>query len=428
MSEWDFEEQTSSNQNQSFSAGNWDVVLTIVVFLSVSAVSFLVSWLTREDPSRSFWKLGLCFAAPVAALMLSAFLKEKVSSSMTPTTSRNAQFILVMCSILAAFAVGCFCQVSNTEAKEVTEVRREGWSNILFILDKSSSMSGDRDQAAASAMTEMLNEMEDDIQVALLIDSFWNTDLKDREIGFGPLGKQRNALIRMAQMKVGSAGDFPKAFTEASRMVSAYTGDKSQLTVIVLSDGDDVTGQFRASDYEREFIDSGVKVQYLYVDPNHMDELSKLAQSTGGKSLYVSDLSRLKDEMRQTATRIEIEYEYKDALRNIDDSDSAKIVTGILLLLLGVLVGISLTVMFSVQGQRRFQMILSPSMAVMAFLILSFGKELLPESWIREGVAFSLFGIVLMRSNRGHQVIDRKKEEGIKPSPVKDNPEVQWDV
>ena len=38
-------------------------------------------------------------------------------------------------------------------------------------------------------------------------------------------------------------------------------------------------------------------------------------------------------------------------------------------------------------------------MAILAFLLLAFGKNLIPVPWIREGFAFTLLGIVIMRSN-----------------------------
>ena len=71
------------------------------------------------------------------------------------------------------------------------------------------------------------------------------------------------------------------------------------------------------------------------------------------------------------------------------------ILTGALLLVLGLLCGFSLMIMFSVQGQFRFQVILSALMGICAFLLLNFGRYLgISPAWICEGLAFSLFGLV----------------------------------
>ena len=61
---------------------------------------------------------------------------------MTPSTSRSAQLILVLCSVLAAAVVGCFCQVSNQEAKVRQEITHTGWSDVIIVMDKSGSMAG----------------------------------------------------------------------------------------------------------------------------------------------------------------------------------------------------------------------------------------------------------------------------------------------
>ena len=77
------------------------------------------------------------------------------------------------------------------------------------------------------------------------------------------------------------------------------------------------------------------------------------------------------------------------------------LLTAALLLLQGALCGFSLMMMYSVNGQFRFQTILSPLMGISAFLLLNFGRHLgISPAWICEGIAFSLFGIVFMRENQ----------------------------
>ena len=408
MSDWDEMPgiDGSAKQDKTAGAGGWDAAMTIVALLSVAAVSFLTAWLTKDVPSRPFWMLGLDFSAPVVALLLSVFLKEKVSSSMTPSTSRKAQFTLALCSILAAGLVGCFCQVSNTEAKTVQEITHEGWSDLLIVLDKSGSMDSDgRNEQATKAVQSLLREMDDDAQVAMLIDVDWEyIPLEKRKKDFGKLADQRDELIRMAGVETGAYAYFTRSFRTACEMLDRYDGDAGNCAILVISDGNDVLidsdERFSAAEFEDELTARNIKVIYLYVDPNHVDEMDRLARNTGGESVYISDLGDLKNKTREVAKVQVYETVYKDALRDIDESETAKAVTGVLLLLLGLLVGFSLTVMFSLQGQKRLQTVLSPLMAVLSFAILAFGKDLIPVPWVREGIAFSLFGVVLMRKNR----------------------------
>ena len=416
MSEWDFDEGTAASKKaQGFQSGNWDGLLTAVAFLAVAAVSFFMAWITRSIPSRPFWLLGLLFAAPVAALMLSVFLKEKATSSMTPNTSRNAQLVLVLCSILAAFLVGCFCEISNEKADTYEEVvTGEGWSDLVIVLDKSGSMlstvNGETfDHKASSAVVDFISELDDETRVGLLIDVGWEENnsgsyvipLKDRIVPVAPLTpEQREKLNRMAKCETGNNENFVRAFETAFDMIDQVENEGRTFSILFITDGEDSTHSFHAQDFVEKYKQKGIIVNYMHVIPDTVDEVQKLADLTGGKGVYVTEKQALLDQMQQMARIPIITVVFKDALRNIDESVQAKLVTGILLLLLGILIGLSLTVMLSVQGQKRFQIILSPLMAVLAFVLLAFGKGLIPEAWIREGVAFSLLGIVLMRANR----------------------------
>ena len=438
MSEWDFDQSVNgkSGNSKTFQAGKWDVALTAVALVAVTAVSFLVAWLTKDIPSRPFWMLGLCFAAPVAALMLSVFLKEKASSTMTPSTSRKAQLILAGCTVLAAAVVGCFCQVTNEKADTFEEVvTGEGWSDVLIILDKSGSMSwtqetfemlldgmdymearehirpGDEsmDDMATNAVLDLIGQLDEKTQVGMLIYVGWEENKRGTEVvsldrrllPIEPLTPEhRQQLLNLARSPLYNNENFVRAFEVACEMIEKRGGEKGSLSILLISDGNDVTEKFRAVTFAGRLNEYGVKVNYLYVTSEPSEEMKRLAEQTGGESIYVSERVQLLDQMQKMVTVPIYTTVYKDALRDLDESERAKIVTGILLLLLGVLIGISLTVMLSVHGQRRFQVILSPLMAVCAFLILVYGKGWLPEPWIREGVAFSLLGVVLMRANR----------------------------
>ncbi len=421
MSEWDFEEfgGDQSKGSRNILSNQWDIVMTVVTFFAVTLVSFLMAWLTKDIPSRPLWMLGLCFAAPVTALLLSAFAKEKVSSSMTPSTSRKAQMGLVCCSILVAFVVGCFCQVTNEKADTYEQVVvGDGWSDLLIILDKSGSMEVESasekttlNDLATRAVTELINQMDENTQVGLLIDVGWEENnepmytipLRERLIPIAALTPEhRRELTRLAQCYTSVNENFPMAFQVACEMVDQYEGQDGELSIVIISDGADCTGEFRADDFAEQLNSRRAKVYYLYVDPGYSKEMKLLSDRTGGESIFVNKYNTLLEQMKKMTAVPIVEIVYKDALRDINESDTAKLVTGILLGLLGVLIGVSLTVMFSLQGQKRFQMVLSPVMALLAFAILAFGKEVIPVPWIREGTAFSLLGIVLMRKNKDY--------------------------
>jgi len=403
MSEWDdnlFQDQ--KKERQSVNNGPWDVLLTVITLGATAAAAFLMAYLTKDIATRPFWLLGLCFAVPVAALMFSAWCKEKIFPSMTPNTSRKAQLILVLCSILAAAVVGCFSQFSNKEAAEA--VVQEGWSNALIILDKSGSMNdGVKNENATSAVIRLVEKMNEDTRVGLLIDVDWERkEFDDHMIPIAPLTNDHRAeIVSMAGYFSDGVAEFKSSLEKAYEMISNEE-DPSTFTILYLSDGvdyydDDVNMALNAKDFYERFNLLGVKINYIYVDANHSNELEKLAELTSGTSIYAVHADEITDKMQQIATVTTLVY--KDALRDINDSTLAKIVTAVLLLLLGILIGFSLTIMFSLQGQKRAQLIISPLMALSAFLLLAFGKDIIPTAWIREGIAFSLLGVVIMRCN-----------------------------
>lgn len=445
MSEWDDPIGTKKQESgKGVSAGSWDAGMTAAALLAVVIVSFLVAFLTKDVPSRPLWLLFLSFAAPVAALMLAVFLKEKFAPSMTPSSSRKAQLIMAVCTVIAAGLVGCFCQVSNVEAQgEKTVVTHDGWSDVLIILDKSGSMTlfsgsgdGTLDRMATNAVVDLVSRMDESTRVGMLIDVGWTENnvgsdvvpLEKRVLPISELNEShRKKLTTLARCRTAVNEHFPRAFEVACDMIDAYDGRDGGLSIIVISDGDDCTGAFRAEDFAGRLKDRGVKVFYLYVVPENSTEMERLASMTGGESIYVNNLSDLTGKMQEVTKVPVYEVIYKDALRDIDESDTARVVTGILLAVLGVLIGITLLVMFSLQGQKRFQVVLSPLMAILAFAVLAFGKGIIPVAWVREGIAFSLLGVVLMRKNRTSGLAGaRPAPAAVSTDPLPDTGDSEW--
>ena len=254
--------------------------------------------------------------------------------------------------------------------------------------------------------------MEGEPEVGLLLDVDWdNSSLASRYVPMAPLTDElKQSLIKNAETPVSPEGygvaDFKQTLEAVCGILEERNDPEGTLTILYVSDGEDyyegdTSLEMKAADYSDRLKSLGATVNYIYVQEDFNNQMTKLAESTGGETFYATQSDELLDRMQQMSTVIEVEYVYKDALRDIQESSTAKIVTGILLLLLGVLIGVSLTLMLSVQGQKRFQLVLSPLMAAAAFLLLCFGNSLIPTAWIREAAAFTLFGVVLMRSNRG---------------------------
>ena len=74
-----------------------------------------------------------------------------------------------------------------------------------------------------------------------------------------------------------------------------------------------------------------------------------------------------------------------------------------MLLLEGLSLGVCISLMLSLKGQFRIQYIISPLMGLLAFVLLKFiwdNNDIMTTWWLKEGIAFSLLGIVLMNRNR----------------------------
>lgn len=82
------------------------------------------------------------------------------------------------------------------------------------------------------------------------------------------------------------------------------------------------------------------------------------------------------------------------------DSVTSQVLSGLMLLFEGLVIGLGMTLMLSLSGQKRAQIVLSPLMGIAAFILLKV-TNLGDVSWMTEAIALSLLGVVFMRSNRG---------------------------
>ena len=401
MSDWDDwgteapKETPSRGKNtnrNSFRGGSLHVVQTVVAFLATAGVSFLVAWLSRDIEPRPMWLLACSFATPVLALMVSVLLVEKATSAMTPSFSRKAQAGVVAGSILFAALTGLLCQYTNTES--TTETVITGWSDVVIVMDKSNSMDGENDTHAAQAVADLLDGMNDSTSVGFIA---YSDEILSKVPIHALSSSQKQKILKAANQEPDGATNFAIAIDEANDMIANWASG-NPITIIFVTDGVDLY-DFTAEPYIQSLKDNQAALYYIRVGAESNAEVEKLVAATNGESIYINDTSKLLAEMQKATTVTNVVVEHKDALRSIGESPKAKLVVGILLFIQGLMNGIALTIMFSRQGQRRVQTVLSPVLAVVAFCILAFGQQILPTAWIREGIAFSLLGIVFMRRN-----------------------------
>ena len=136
--------------------------------------------------------------------------------------------------------------------------------------------------------------------------------------------------------------------------------------------------------------------------------LADVVQMSGGQGVIVDNASQLAGGMTTVSAY------YYDLLRDREPASVA--IAGVLFVLEGLVLGIALSLMLSHQRQKRFQLLLSPLMGIVAFLICKPLAYPLAPAWVNEAVMFALFGIVLMRknrtTNRGNVVRDSKSNTG----------------
>ena len=414
MSEWDVgggfdSEAGQKNQpNNRVTGGKWHIGLTISCLIAVTAVSFLVAFLMK-DRVRTFLEMGLVFALPFAVLMGVTFLVEKATQKMTPITSRGPQLIFATVTVVVAFVIGCLAEILH---QPVIIEHVEPQYDYLLLVDKSGSMdfTGIED-ACNEGLKSLLDEMEAENRVGII--AFENEIAGQVEMK--PLDEvQKARILEIIEIPAWGQTNFGTLMNAAMQMVDRETDHSRTVRMILVTDGDEESlGDFNAfNTWAQEQNASGekqVELCAIQLGPTPMLDMVKEAVRVTGGTIYdrvdTSELARQLQSLKST----KIIPERVDTLKATYDGMTADgkpntpymILTAALLLLQGALCGFSLMMMYSVNGQFRFQTILSPLMGICAFLLLNFGKTLgIAPAWICEGIAFSLFGIVFMRENQ----------------------------
>ena len=246
------------------------------------------------------------------------------------------------------------------------------------------------------AVQKLLDSMDDSAQMGII---FFSHEILD-EVTIAPLSEAQRQIILQRTRQVIPQGmtDFELPMDAALQQAAQWQSNGRELSIIFITDGN---SGFQASKYRSALQQANIKLHVIRIGSNVQNsEMDKLVADTKGKSILQEDASNLLASMQEVlVSEGEVKYIYQDALRDIDQSTTATVAVGILLGILGILLGVTLTIMFSLQGQRRAQLFISPLMAVLAFLILRFSSSIIDEAWLREFIAFSLFGVVFMCKN-----------------------------
>lgn len=424
--EWSFapqespeQKKTSADINRGFQPeaqgvkkinGPWYWPLTIVAFLIVGGLSCLMAYLTRDIPERGPWLMGLIFAVPMAAMFLASLLLEHRTCAMTPSYLRRSQSLIAIAAVLATFCVGTLCDWIYLHSF-VVPVKHQ----TVFVLDKSGSMYGSGNAEMVSAMERVIPSMNQSEEVGLVL--FDHSVLGQKKIA--PLSEKGHAgaLLSMIKNTPTSGGtDFTVALNCALDLISARAGN-APTQIIFLTDGGDpgfasAVRAVKARCDAMNVVVHGVAFSYN----GKLDVMEGLIRTTGGQTVRADDMEQLVAVMAILTTHDD------DLLRSQDGE--ANLMTGIMFGLEGVVIGLGLWLMLSVHGQLRAQMIISPVMGMLGFLLLKYAgfHAGMNDWWIIEGAAFTLLGVVFMTQNR------LLKRTGDQPQNPQQQPSQQPDV
>ena len=372
----------------------WHWLLTLVSLLLVSLFSFLMAYLTKDVPERPIWLMGLIFMVPVGAMFFSAMTLEFSLGAMTPAVSRASQLKVAVAATLATFVVACACDAIYLYGGFVGDSS----DNLIFLVyedDVSGNSSTDR--AVMQVLDDLYRKSGSRVEAGLFLFDFGNQTGRGKNDTVVPLAPFNSAQLEsMRRTLINGEKQESSAYghDEAYAMVERSSSTRPTRIILIADSpiryGDGTYTQTQWDrDVERLKRD---KISLYFMGHGKPDKgMYYMAEHTSGKVITEYDANNVLENLR-TFTRAD-----GDMVRA--DTPSATMLTGIMLLLEGLTVGVGLMLLLSVRGQKRFQALLSPLLAVAAFLLLKVVHiDSLPQ-WVLEGIAFSLFGLVFMMRN-----------------------------
>ena len=374
-------------------SGGWYWPLTVLSLVLVGGLSFLMAFLTKDVQERPVWLMGLVFLVPAGAMFFSAMLLEFTTGAMTPSVSRGAQMKVSAAATLATFLVACLCDGVYLFGGFAGDS-----SDNLIFLDYEKDISGNSttDQAVMKVLDDLYLKSGKRVETALFMFSFQNTDSdQNTVIPLRPFTKDQLEEMREALIEGKRNGSVFYGHERAYEMAEACENGKPT-RIIIICDGS-ITygdGHYTRTEWDRD-LERLKKDQiklYFMGRGTPGEGMLYVTEHSGGTTVMGYDTDNVLENL-QTFVRAD-----GDMIRA--ETASARALSGTMLILEGIAIGLGLTMLLSVHGQKRFQAILSPLLGILAFLLL----KILPrpegiQQWTLEAIAFSLFGVVFMRQN-----------------------------
>lgn len=403
------QETDGAGTNVRTGSGGWHWLLTLVSIAVVTLFSMGMAWLTKDVDERPVWMMGMIFMVPTGALMLATMFVEGATSAMTPQTSRGPQIRLAIIVTIATFLVGCICDLIYLQGfrkelapaqSSVLPVQRN--EQIFLIWDDTASMNENgKHEAAVSTAGKLFDFIPEGTQVAMASG--------DQVIPFASwdsgLRQKINGLIQTKPVR--GRMYFQEELEKALLMIRDQ-GSREKTRIVFFSDGRHAWSNDGSHDLQTVLLKQPVSIYWITFD-SVPEEISNLAAPQRECSLVApGDIQKVLDGItlngyQETVAPAEVQKDLRlqlDLVRNRDPS--AIVITAVMMILEGLSLGICLSLMFSVSGQFRVQYLISPLMGALSFVLLKYvmSTENMATWWIREGLCFSLLGIVFMTKNR----------------------------
>lgn len=377
-------------------AQGWHWMLSLFSFVLVAGLSFLMAFLTRNVAERPIWLMGLIFMVPAGAMFLAALILEFSTGAMTPAIIRGAQVKIAALAIAGTLLVGCVCDAIYLHGGFVGDSA----DNLVFLVyERNPTVNSPTNQAVMKVMEDLHKRSGDKVQVGLYLFDFRNNvnnnEKKDSVVEMAPFTQEQHQKMYEA-LVLGKKGDtVGYGHERAYEMVEASGTDRPTRIIFICESGITYgTASYTQKEWDRDLArlaQSNISIYFMgHGKPN--DGMYYMAEHSGGKVITEYGADSILDQL-QAITKSE-----GDMLRA--NTRSAAVLTGIMLAMEGIVIGLGLMLLLSVQGQKRFQVILSPLMAIGAFLLLKvLPVQGLVPGWMLEGAAFSLLGVVFMKRN-----------------------------
>ncbi|MBR5287667.1 MAG: VWA domain-containing protein [Clostridia bacterium] len=368
---------------------------------------------------------ALFFGVLAAVILLTVFFVEVFTSAMTPHFSRKLQLLVVVIAVALCSLIGALTELfyvnyyvapqlvptpipvaTPTPGPTATPSPTPVPSNelIVFALDKSGSMSGDKDKQAVAALNTVIQKMSSTTKVGLIV-------FDDEILTTVPIAEntaaQRSKLSAAIATPISGLTDFPNVMDAALPMfskVSIPANTDAKLVFVTDGSGGSV------DKYVAQCKQMGIQVSCVLIGNIAMQDLNKIIKETGGMLVTAknpTDILNVTQSIVLQNTPVPTPTPFLgtptptpipkigNMMYTTPDSDAYLAAA---LILFGLIIGVSVTLMLSLHGQLRLQLFLSPLTGLLVLLSIRNGW-VAPDEYC---MLFSLFGLLLMRRNSAY--------------------------